>query len=70
MNDTPMLYRRELTNPGCGLLAMQTRERAFWQSRMTVAGGRAEPPELTDLEALARAIRLGDTVNSDEHGLR
>jgi hypothetical protein len=54
-----MLYGRELTNPGCGRLAMQTRERAFWQSRMTVAGGRAEPPELTDLEALARAIRAG-----------
>lgn len=57
MNSAPMLYGRELTNPGCGRLAMQTRERAFWQSRMTVTGGRAEPPELTDLEALARAIK-------------
>lgn len=57
MNDQPMLYGRPVVNTGCGRLAMQTRERAFWQSRMTVAGGRAEPPELTDLEALARAIK-------------
>jgi hypothetical protein len=30
---------------------------AFWQSRMTTAGHRADPPDLVDLEALARDVR-------------
>lgn len=35
----------------------RNRERAFWQSRMTSAGKRADAPELADIHALARAVR-------------
>lgn len=40
-----------------GLVAEQTRERAFWQSRATLAGRQSPPIELTDLPELARAVR-------------
>jgi hypothetical protein len=45
-------------NLGEGLRAhSNNRERSFWQSRMTRTGQRAEPIELTDIHALARAVR-------------
>lgn len=58
MNTRPMLYGKEIANT-CGRAACQTGERAFWQSRMTTAGRRAEPVELVDLEQLARDVRRG-----------
>ena len=30
---------------------------AFWQSRMTTGGQRAEPPQLVDIHDLARRLR-------------
>lgn len=61
MNTTPRLRwdgaDRRLTNYGCGLMGLENDRLAFWQSRATVAGRRAELPELTDLDALARQIR-------------
>lgn len=41
----------------CGRTAVETTERAFWQSRMTTAGARAEPLELTNITELAKRIR-------------
>lgn len=57
MNPSPHLHRKEITNPGCGFVAMENTARAFWQSHMTVAGKPAPLPELADIPALARAIR-------------
>lgn len=61
MNTTPRInangVRAEITNPGCGRVAMDNVARAFWQSRMTLAGQRAEPIALVDLRQLAREIR-------------
>lgn len=36
---------------------MQTRMRTLWQSALTTAGNRADPPELVDLHQLARDLR-------------
>ena len=57
MNTIPMLRGDQVAAPTCGRLAMQTTERAFWQSRMTTTGNRARPPELADLRKLAREVR-------------
>lgn len=59
MHTTPILQGRPVNRTTCGRLANQNRERSFWQSRMTVAGGRAEPVDLVDLRALARDVRRG-----------
>lgn len=40
-----------------GREAVKNDERAFWQSRMTRSGKRAEPFEPTDIPQLARAVR-------------
>ena len=53
MNATAHLHRRPVSNSGCGRTAVQNIARYWWQSRH----GLADPPELTDLAALARAIR-------------
>lgn len=51
---------RNFTRPTAdGREAVKNDERAFWQSRMTRTGQRAEPPELTDIPQLARDIRAG-----------
>lgn len=51
---------RNFTRPTAdGREAVKNDERAFWQSRMTRTGQRAEPPELIDIEQLARDIRAG-----------
>ena len=57
MNWYPMLMGQQIRNDGCGKLANENRIRSFWQSRMTAAGDRAEPPQLTDITALAQQIR-------------
>lgn len=46
-----------LTDPLMGVEREELRERAFWQSRATVAGRRFPAFELTDLPQLARAVR-------------
>lgn len=40
----------------------RNRARAFWQSRMTKAGARAELPDIIDIHDLARAIRARRTT--------
>lgn len=62
MNCFPMLMGQQVRNDGCGRLADENRIRSFWQSRMTAAGDRAEPPQLTDITALAQQIRRGVTA--------
>lgn len=59
MDTEPMLYGQPIKRlPACGRDAETNRARAFWQSRMTTAGTRAPLPDLTDLVALAKAVRL------------
>lgn len=41
----------------CGRTACENDAIAFWQSRMTTPGARAEPIQLADLRELARSIR-------------
>ena len=49
---------RNFVRPACdGRIAMETTERAFWQSRMTRDGRAAPPVQLADLRQLAREIR-------------
>lgn len=57
MNTFPMLRNQQVRNDGCGRMGMENRERYFWQSRMTIAGNRSEPFEITDITTLARDIR-------------
>lgn len=57
MNYFPILMGQQVRNDGCGKLANENRIRSFWQSLMTLAGNRAEPPQLTDITALAQQIR-------------
>lgn len=61
MNTAPRLrwdgMDRRLTNYGCGLLGLENDRRAFWQSRATLTGQRAEVPDLVDLTALAISLR-------------
>lgn len=51
----PHLHR--ITDPLMGVEREELRERAFWQSRATMAGRRFPAFELTDLPQLARAVR-------------
>lgn len=71
MNTEPFLryggFVGPLTNPGCGLLGMKNVEQAFWQSRLTTTGRRAELPELTDLRELAKDIRRSYNINKKEN---
>jgi len=53
----PTLNGAQVRNDGCGRTAMQTRMRTLWQSAMTTAGNRANPPELVDLHQLAMDLR-------------
>jgi len=46
-----------LDNHGCGRTGLQNDAMSFWQSRMTLAGQRAELPQLTDLRELAAKLR-------------
>lgn len=58
MNPAPCLYGVEIPrNTGDGFAACENHAMAFWQSRMTRAGERAEPIQLTDLTQLAKDIR-------------
>ena len=57
MNTIPMLRGQQVRNNGCGRQALINVERAFWQSRMTKNGQRAEPIEVVDLRELARKLR-------------
>lgn len=62
MNTAPRLrwdgMDRRLTNYGCGLLGLENDRRAFWQSLATVAGRRAELPDLMSDDDLADISRL------------
>lgn len=55
----PMLHGRPIRNDGCGRTANENNKIAFWQSRMTTTGQRAEPIALTDIPELARQVRRG-----------
>jgi hypothetical protein len=57
VNTTPTLHGIPQWHPGCGYMMLHNDAMAFWQSRMTTAGHRADPPDLVDLEALARDVR-------------
>lgn len=48
-------YKREGSD---GRAMCQLDERKFWQSRMTVNGVVPKLPELVDLEALAKQVRM------------
>lgn len=48
-------YKREGSD---GRAMCQLDERKFWQSRMTVNGVVPKLPELVDLEALAKQVRI------------
>lgn len=53
----PQLRGIEVQARSCGRTACENDAIAFWQSRMTVAGGRADPIALADLRDLACRIR-------------
>lgn len=53
----PTIRGQQVQPNTCGLLAMDNHATAFWQSRETVAGHRANPPRLIDIPALAQAVR-------------
>lgn len=61
MDETPLLRWKgntvRIENTSCGVLAMDNHATAFWQSRETLAGRWVPPPRLTDLPALAQAVR-------------
>lgn len=61
MNDTPFISYKGtvgfITNHGCGRIAMENRERYFWQSRACTDGQRAEAFEVVNIPKLAGAIR-------------
>lgn len=60
----PTLNGNQVRNDGCGRQALINDARAFWQSRMTTAGHRAPPPELVDLQQLARDVRRAHMAGS------
>lgn len=68
VNTTARLNRQgrnvELTNYGCGHIGMENHAIAFWQSRMTRNGEVAEPLQLTDIRALAKAVRASNEEQS------
>lgn len=51
------LFGQQVQRQDCGRTACENDAVAFWQSRMTTAGARAEPMRLTDLRQLARDVR-------------
>lgn len=51
------LYGVEVQAQTCGRMACENDAIAFWQSRMTTDGRRAEPLQLTDIPQLAKDIR-------------
>lgn len=53
----PQLCGIEVQARSCGRTACENDAIAFWQSRMTVSGVRADPIRLTDLRELAIAVR-------------
>lgn len=53
----PTLQGSQVQPTGCGRMAVDTLATYWWQSRMSTAGDRAEPPELADLVELAREMR-------------
>lgn len=55
--ETPRPHLELVTDPLMGTEREELRERAFWQSRATVAGRRFPAFELTDLPELARDLR-------------
>lgn len=61
MNTTPLLNWHgrvvRIDNHGCGRIGLQNDAMAFWQSRMTTAGNRAELPQLADIPAIAQEVR-------------
>jgi hypothetical protein len=57
VNTIPMLHDQQVTPTSDGRIAMDNVARAFWQSRMTRAGGSAPLPQLANLEQLARDVR-------------
>lgn len=60
MNTTPMLQGKPIRNNGSARTCNEeNRSIAFWQSRMTSAGNRAEPIQPTDVRALAIQVRKG-----------
>lgn len=50
-------FNGEIANPGCGRLAMENSAIAFWQSRMARDGEVPPVLQLTDIHALAEAVR-------------
>lgn len=50
-------FRGEIANPGCGRMAMENHAIAFWQSRMARDGAVPDVLQLTDIPALAIAVR-------------
>lgn len=60
MNTTPMLRGQPIRNDAAARTCNEeNRAVAFWQSRMTKAGHRAEPIQPTDVRALAIKVRKG-----------
>lgn len=57
----PKLMGVEIQRQSCGRTAVENDARAFWQSRVTKPGQRAEPIQLADLRGLALAIRSAYT---------
>lgn len=53
----PRLRGVEVQAQSCGRKACENDAMAFWQSRMTTDGQRADPVQLTDLTQLAKDIR-------------
>lgn len=51
------LFGQQVQRQTCGRTACENDAVAFWQSRMTAAGARAEPMRLTNLRELAIAVR-------------
>lgn len=60
MNTTPMLRGQPIRNDAAErTCSEENRAVAFWQSRMTKDGHRAEPIQLTYVRALAIQVRKG-----------
>lgn len=57
MNPTPQLHGKDVTHPGCGFVAMNNRDAAFWQSRSTLAGKPAPYRPVIDIKMFAREVR-------------
>lgn len=53
----PTINGVQVQRQSCGRTAVENDARAFWQSRMTNNGKVAELVQLTDIRALAKAVR-------------